>query len=269
METRAPETPSEPAPSKAAPPPSPTGQPFPPLAAPHVPTSAPIPEQADARGTPSLAAYPPEGKAVQLNIETLLEAAAAQPALPPNAHPYRRAEIPLLGARELWATPTITRQAAIRLAEAIRTEAPIHQDEATRRVGASWELERISKRSVDFVRQAARLLPQAQRPVLAERFFWRPDQDPTSWREFRVPSADDPESRRDADHLCPQEVANAAAWVVGRAGAITGEDLIAELARLFGFGRMGTRVRAAMAAGIQLLQRTGRVQKVGDSYRPV
>jgi hypothetical protein len=62
----------------------------------------------------------------------------------------------------------------------------------------------------------------------------------------------DPATDRDVDHVPPEELAAAAAHVVDSQGGLAADDLVRQMALLFGYARVGTRVQAAMSAGIAL-----------------
>ena len=217
-------------------------------------------------GEPAAVETAPPAAPAKVDIDALLEADAAEPTLPAHASDYRQAETPLLGARELWDDPRIGPAVADRLLDVVAFEGPIHIDEATRRVAASWSGLRATKRSVEKVRVAAMRIAKPSRPVTRGDFLWPPDIDPTTWRAFRLHPDND--TRRAAEHLPPQEVANAAEWLVSQSGSIARDELVMEISRLFGYRSTGKKVRAAMETGIEYLVTQGRVEVVGDAIRP-
>jgi hypothetical protein len=87
-------------------------------------------------------------------------------------------------------------------------------------------------------------------------FLWTPSQDPKSYALFRIPGEND-NSRRDAESLPPQEVANAALHVLEQHVSLPVADLVRETARLLGYQRTGPAVDKAMKSGIGLLVRRG------------
>jgi len=94
-------------------------------------------------------------------------------------------------------------------------------------------------------------------------FLWMPTQDPESFSLFRI-SGENENSKRDAEDLPPQEVANAALHILDQNVSLPVVDLVRETARLLGYQRTGPMVDKAMRAGIQLLVRKGRAKEEND-----
>lgn len=90
------------------------------------------------------------------------------------------------------------------------------------------------------------------------------DTDPQQYTAFRIPA--DESTRRHADDLPPEEVANAILYVLRREVSLPQTALIQETARLFGFQRTGPVVRERMQAGLDLLIRRGRVKQVNGMW---
>jgi very-short-patch-repair endonuclease len=134
------------------------------------------------------------------------------------------------------------------LAKALKREAPIALDLLARRVAAAFDVGRVTARVVDRVRE---LLPEAS-GVLREPVVWLVDQDPQDFHVYRVPP-EGAEANRQAEEIPVEEIANAAEHLLSAHVSIRREDLARETARLFGFGRLGSRVQRAMEAGIDAL----------------
>ncbi|TNF28003.1 MAG: DUF3320 domain-containing protein [Deltaproteobacteria bacterium] len=209
----------------------------------------------------------PETAPAAVDVEALLGADAAALTLPEHAADYRLAETPILGPRELWDVTHIAPLIAGRLIDVVAVEGPIHIDEATRRVGASWGASRATKRSVEKVQDASRLIATGARPIARGDYLWPPELDPTTWRSFRLHP--DVDTRRAPEYLPPQEIANAAEWLISQSGSIVHHELVQELSRLFGYKATGKKVRDAMAAGIEHLVAERRAELTGDSLRPL
>ncbi len=134
----------------------------------------------------------------------------------------------------------------------LATEAPLHGDLLVRRVGSFLEMPRVTARARKRVLDAARALPAPHQPVERGEFLWLVGLDPSRWTDFRVPDPTDDLTSRDAEHLPPEEIANAALQIVQGQIGLSQEDLVRHTAQVFGFARAGTKVQAAMAAGIEL-----------------
>lgn len=152
---------------------------------------------------------------------------------------------------------------ARRLCHLVSAQSPVHLEAASRTLMAAWGRVQLTASVNQAIGEALASLPKAERPQLIDGFLWQPGVDPASWPGLRLHE----EERREPQHIAPQEVANAAAWVTGVALSIEREALARELARLFGFG-VGPRVREAMDAGVALLLAQGRARDDGGFIRP-
>jgi hypothetical protein len=83
-------------------------------------------------------------------------------------------------------------------------------------------------------------------------FLWSPSQDTRSFTLFRIPGENEG-SRRDAEDLPPQEIANAALHVLEQHVSLPVADLVRETARLLGYQRTGPAVDKAIRVGIRVL----------------
>ena len=211
------------------------------------------------------AAAAPTPAQPEVDLDALLSAGASRLELPDQASPYQRAATPLLGYSEQWDDPRMSVQIGRRLAEVVSAEGPVHVTEATRRVAASWEETRATRGRIATVLDAMRHVTATHRPVRHGEFLWPVEIDTATWRSFRTHP--DRDERRAAEHLPPEEVANAAEWLVGQAGAIAADELVIELSRLFGYQSTGRKVRAAMEGGIGHLVAVGRAQLVAGRVR--
>jgi very-short-patch-repair endonuclease len=144
----------------------------------------------------------------------------------------------------LW-SPRKSAQVQLQIESVLRAEAPIDTELLVRRIATAWSNGRITARVRDRIQELAGGLGQVHDTVV-----WRADQAPADYREFRTspPGAAD----RDAEHLPTIEVANAIAWLLAQHGSLRDDDCVREAARLFGFTRVGTAVRAAMTTGLEL-----------------
>lgn len=79
-------------------------------------------------------------------------------------------------------------------------------------------------------------------------FLWAPSQDPKTYSLFRI-AGENENSKRDAESLPPQEVANAALHVLEQHVSLPATDLVRETARLLGYQRTGPTVDKAMDVG--------------------
>ncbi len=131
-------------------------------------------------------------------------------------------------------------------------EAPVYLKLLARRVAPLWGIERVTKRVLRRFRDVLVRTPAAQRPRWVDDFLWRPGQQPSDCRGFRVPGPKGG-GKRSAEELPVREVANGARAIIEQNVSLPVEDLARETARLFGLARMGKRVEQRMTEGIRLL----------------
>lgn len=186
-------------------------------------------------------------------------------ALPDNAEVYRVIQLGAMGPSEGFY------QHRDRVADLLRQVVgacgPIHDDLAGHAVAAAWGLQQLGSTIRRQLTEARVSLPPDERPVLRGDFLWPAGVDPTGWRGIRIPD-DNPDSQRPAQYIPPEEIANAAAWVLTRAvGGLDRDDLCRETAQVFGISRLGHRVRQVMESGVDLLLSDGRAQEVAGQIR--
>lgn len=92
----------------------------------------------------------------------------------------------------------------------------------------------------------------AQTTSYGRAFLWPASVTPGHFKIFRVPGADGA-SRRSADELPPEEVANAALHILEGQISMPIDDLVTETARLFGFARTGQNVARFIKMGIDTM----------------
>lgn len=159
------------------------------------------------------------------------------------------------GPREHFYGPRARRPLGQSLRRLVDEAGPVLQNDAWRAVAEAWGFARLGSRITDTLEVARKALPQAERPVLCGEHLWPADRDPVTWRGFRYVA--DGGDRRDAETLCPEEVANACAWILERGVSMSREALAREAAAVFGLSQLGRRVRETMDEGIEVLVARG------------
>lgn len=145
-------------------------------------------------------------------------------------------------------------------------EAPIERDLLCRRVLEAWGIGRFTKKIEErLLSILTELAPTTTTPATTESdarvFVWGP-RDPSQYRLWRTPASDD--DGREARDLPIEEIANAGESVLRDAFSLDVEDFVRELARRFGFARMGSQIESAMLAGIDRLVTSGRCKRDGS-----
>ncbi len=133
--------------------------------------------------------------------------------------------------------------------EVVETESPISKALLSKRILSTWSIARSGARINAHLEDIYQSLQLTYTEEENGVYVWRAGQSPESYTEFRV-HADD-SLKREADDLPIVEVANAVKQILTNQLSLTIEDLVREVARIFGFSRIGTNVEAAMQRGIQ------------------
>lgn len=144
----------------------------------------------------------------------------------------------------------------------IMHEAPVSFQMVVKRVANLWGMN-ASRRVRERVRA---LLPRGlvmETEPEGEIFLWSPAVRPEAYTEFRVPG-DAPESRRRAEGIPLQEIANAALSLMRQHIAAPESELARGTGRLFGFRRVSGGTEERMRAGIEYLVGRGEVRREGD-----
>lgn len=120
-------------------------------------------------------------------------------------------------------------------------------------------MQRVSKRASERV---LKLVDRARVRVTKAggTFLWPISMDPDAYEAFREPT-DDPATRRDADDIPCEEVANAALHVLKSSVSLSEADLVRETARTLGFQRTGRQVQQRMCDGIEYLVQHNRAER--------
>ncbi len=94
-------------------------------------------------------------------------------------------------------------------------------------------------------------------------FVWSKELTEKPYKTFRIPDEGDSKART-ADEICPEEIANAAAYILTQNISMGKDDLARETAKLFGITRLGNKVRSSFDAGIELLMKDGGCRVEGE-----
>ena len=185
----------------------------------------------------------------------------------PDAAPGRRSSYDAvrsskLGSSEQFFTPSSDSALADLASRVLEVEAPIVERLLQRRLVDAFD-QRLTKKARDRIADVLAQLPDSIRPRLRDGAFWRPEQDPDQFKGYRVPE-DGAEDPREADEIPLVEAANAAVDLVQASIALPRDELIREMARQFGFARLGSRVELAMTSGVDMAVADGALEMKPD-----
>lgn len=139
------------------------------------------------------------------------------------------------------------------IAGVVEEEGPISLGLLCQRTAPFWGIGRMTSRVEQRVSSLARRAGVKMTVASDVVFLWPKGVDPETYSDFRVPG----DARREAGDLPPEEIANAAVHVLKWQVSLPVDDLVRELARLFGYQRIGQQVDRCLRQGIALLLRRG------------
>ncbi len=186
------------------------------------------------------------------------------PAWPPDAVAFEPAIFRgTAWAREHFYHPDAKALIAHSVALIVHHSGPLPVTTVTRLIAGAWGFGRTGGQIAAYILDAVALLPPAERPVRVGDHFWQYWRDPKTWRGFRHPGEATGAVLAEAP---PEEVANVAAWVIGRAIAISQPELLRETARVLG-AKAGANILAGVETALPILVKTGRGQLVEGKWR--
>lgn len=151
---------------------------------------------------------------------------------------------------------------ATQIRQVLETEAPISKNLLCKRVLTAWGISRLGTRLSGHFEYIFSQMGITARVYDRNSFFWKVDQDPDKYGIFRTAQFDS--QKRDADDLPPEEVANGVSEILSNQISLSKADLIREVARLFGYARIGANVESAMLLGIDKSIERGVAYEEGD-----
>lgn len=142
------------------------------------------------------------------------------------------------------------------LESVVECEGPISVSLASRRVAAHWGIVKVGPKvtkRVSLIISGARVRWTLSADGV---FLWPAEVDPAQYRTFRVPGNSDA-TRRSPKDLPPEEIANAALYVLDGQVSMPIDELVVETARILGFARTGHTVARSMRLGVKTLLKRG------------
>ena len=134
----------------------------------------------------------------------------------------------------------------------VDTEAPITSDLLCKRVLRAINIARMGARVAGRMYTILGCLDLRKSNNIVE-VYWNEHQDPKEYNLIRQ------SNERDAIHIPFEEARNAAVHVLREQGSQPRESLIKEMAKLFGYTRVGDNVYYAMHSGIEMAKEEGHI----------
>lgn len=153
------------------------------------------------------------------------------------------------------------------LARIVELEAPITKGLAQRRLAEAFSLSRITER---FRARFAQTIDAAQHAGLVAAIaddLWSKALSPKHFTGYRVPGTDE-QSQRDIEDIPLAELTNAADQTLAEQFGLPREELVREVARVFGSRRVIPRIADRVNEAIDNLIAAGRAAETNGTIRP-
>jgi len=163
---------------------------------------------------------------------------------------------------------------AAQLREVADAEGPLPEVTLFARVARAWGLERVSPRLADRLRALVPdEVPRTTESAVEEagpgtRFYWSAGADPGASDVARVADDELPSSRRAAEAVCLEELANLVNHVLREAGLATRSDMARSVCELIGTTSMTMQAARRVDLAIDLSVAAGALIDENGSLRP-
>jgi very-short-patch-repair endonuclease len=181
-----------------------------------------------------------------------------------NSENYQVCALPLsiLSVSDAFFESDRTQKILNQIKQVVEMEAPISQTLLSKRILAAWGITRLGVRLNDFLNRLYRRLELKQSKQNETVFYWRQDQEPELYNQFRIPENDS--QKRNAEDLPKEEIAAGIHEILTHQISLPPDDLVRETARLFGYARIGANVEQAMKLGIDYALQKGVITENND-----
>lgn len=146
---------------------------------------------------------------------------------------------PVQAPSETFTQAMHKRKVLAQIRQIVNTEAPVHKEYVMRKVIAAWGITRVGSKISSYFETLFAELGYPQRIYADDIFLWLPEQDPSKHGTYRS-------FHTQPNYIAPEEIAVAAREVIAQQGTLPHDDLLREVAHLFGFNRLSTNVVAAI-----------------------
>jgi hypothetical protein len=148
------------------------------------------------------------------------------------------------------------------MTEVLSVEAPIHIELLTKRLRERWGLQRAGDRMRDAAKAALAYLLRTNTSLVKKGkiIFQTAEQEHF---QVRRPVPGDNETQRAIEHVPPDEVGKAIVLLLEETFSLTENDLLVQVARVFGFDRTGSAIRDTVSAILENLVNRSVVQESG------
>ncbi len=178
--------------------------------------------------------------------------------------PYQSVAIAKKGESENFYEPEsqqTIRQLAVQI---LINEAPVSRKLMLRKILSAWEIARVGSRVEHIFDTALQNVQKSETSEAGNIFYWRVDQKPEEYDNYRA--EDQSGNHRSMDEIAVQEILCAILEVLAEQVAVTGEDLIRETGKKFGYTRIGTVIEKAVANAVAYGVEQGKIKEKDGKY---
>lgn len=143
--------------------------------------------------------------------------------------------------------------------QVIEIEAPISHSLLSRRILNAWGISRLGARLNEYLTSVYTRLELKHTSQNGTLFYWNKEQEPGKYNIFRIPGEDN--QKRNAEDLAKEEIFCGILDVLTNQISLPEDDLIREVAKLFGYARLGGNVEQAMKLGIEYALKYGNIMQ--------
>ena len=183
-------------------------------------------------------------------------------AMPDWVHNYTEPELARVASGTEFETSTYLISTQIK--QIVDASGPIHEDRVLEIIRRSWGIGRAGKRIRGTFNQAVRLLVNRGKLAVSGRFLFTPGSEPVVRGPMSATGQETADgslaNMRPVAHVPPAEIYRAILNLLKDAGGSAQQDmLVKKLAGLFGWRRVGSKIRSAFNRAIDRLIDTGGV----------
>jgi very-short-patch-repair endonuclease len=167
---------------------------------------------------------------------------------PSDDRPYLQAKLQNeLGRRELHLVSLL--ELGRWVVQVVQVESPVHLDEIAKRISSACDVQRVGHRIKNAIERACVDAARAKLVRKKDSFLWRPDMNTPPVRD----RSGLPAASRKMNLIAPEEIAEAIREAVTKSFGIEREQLVVEVARLFGFDRLTEDMRKPIESCIDAM----------------
>lgn len=167
-----------------------------------------------------------------------------------SAQPYRVCELTPTNLQNSDALfdYRLKEKITVQITQVLETEAPISHALLSKRILNAWGISRLGVRLNNYLTAKYNKMEIKYTQQNGTKFYWTNEQDPQKHSTYRTPPTDD--FKRNAEDIAKEEIACAIKDVLTNQISLPEADLIREVAKAFGYTRLGGNVEQSMRTGI-------------------